>query len=261
MLLMVLDSVLIISAAIGLPALLITLWHLIRRSATRSSGLVVRLSQMVLMALGGLFILGGIAGPILLSYTIPLQDREFLSVAPGFEQFEFTYTSSFRGMADFQVEYHADQVCLHFVASPDSEGYGGWMIILWAEFLAKIFKEFGYPQQGRDLSGYQQLSFQLKADREDAVIQVSIKDTQGREPRILLPRRERGERITTDFSTFILDLKDFQAPGKAPDLDLKSIETISFAVNVSQIIGAREELPAEGEPVLQTVCIKDIRLK
>jgi len=213
------------------------------------------------MVFGGLFVLGGIMIPVLLSQMIPLRDEQLLRVAPAFARFEFAYASPFSGdMADFRAEPQADQICLHFSSARRDQGYGGWMVVLWSPAFAQFLENQGYPQNGRDLSGFKRLSFQLRADHEDAVLEIAVKDTRGREARVLLPRKEQGERITTDFSVFTFDLaQDFQA--QVLSLDLKSIETISFGMNTYQILSARREPPAEGEATSQTVCIKDMELK
>lgn len=257
-----LNTVLVLSAAIGLPALLLILWHRIRRSpAGEGLSLAEQVSRVILMAFGSLFVLAAIVVPIILSRTVPLRDEELLRVAPGFTRFEFAYTSLFSGdMADFRADPQGDQVCLRFSSARRDQGYGGWMIVLWQTFLAKFFKDQGYPEKGRDLSRFGELSFQLRADREDAILEVALKDTKGVEPRIPLPRRDLGEKITTGFTPFSIDLrKGFQA--KEPSLDLFSIETISFAVNAPQVVTARKEPLAESEPVSQTVCIQDIQLR
>lgn len=261
MLTSIFNTVLIVSVVVGLPSLLIVLWGLLRGTPQEGS-LLLQLSKRILMAFGGLFVLLGILVPVMLSRVVPLQDEELLAAAPTFKRFELAFASSFAGdMADFEVRPEGDQVCLHFRSTLRDRGYGGWIIVMWSPLMARFFRAQGYPPQGRDLSSFQALSFKLRADREDAVLEVALKDTKGREARVLLPRRERGERITRDFSVFMLDLaKDFRSPGSQPP-DLKKIETISLAVNVSQILGARREPPAEGEAISQTVCIKSIELK
>lgn len=259
MLTFIFNTVLIVSAVVGLPSLLIVLWGLLRK--TLESSLLNQLSRRILMAFGGLFVLLGIIVPIMLSQIMPLQDEDLLAAAPTFKRFELAFASSFAGMADFEARPEGDQVCLRFSSTLRDLGYGGWMVVLWSPLMARFFQAQGYPPQGRDLSSFQILSFQLRADREDAVLEVALKDTKGREARVLLPRRERGEQIARDFSVFTLDLaKDFRSPD-APPPDLKAIETISFAVNSSQILSARREPPAEGEAISQTVCIKDIELR
>jgi len=261
MLTSIFNTILLVSAVVGLPSLLIVLWSLMRGTPAEDSPLR-RLSQGILMVFGGLFVAGGIIIPVLLPQMVPLRDEQLLRVAPSFARFDFAYASPFSGdMADFEAVPQDDQICLRFRSTLPDRGYGGWLIALWNPFMARFFQAQGYPPQGRDLSSFRVLTFRLRADREDAVLEVALKDTAGREARVVLPRAEEAERITTDFSTFTLDLvEDFRSP-EAPPPDLKAIETISFAVNASQIVGARREPPAEGEALSQTVCIQDIELK
>jgi len=246
---LVTNIILIVSVVIGIPAFVAVLWSLLRR---RREGVeqgyfqraVVRISRAALMAFGAVFVLGGVFIPLAISQKPPIRDEALIRIAPQFARPEFNlvYTSTFGANAELKVEpskQDPDSVCLTLSKRREGkDSYGGWMIIFWAEFLYKFFKELGYPEAGRNLAQYSSiLSFQAKGEKGGEELEVAIKDkTEDRHEErytIKLPKD------STDWQPFELDLrKEFEG------VDFSKIETISFSMNKEQ-----------------SLCIKDIKLR
>lgn len=237
-------TIVIVSAVVGIPAVVVVLGSALLR---HRDGVAVKVAMRILLILGVFFVLGGVTIPLVISKAPPVRDEALLRIAPQFQdpEFNLAYTSAFSSNADLKVEYqpserNAESVCLTLSHLREGQGishFGGWMIILWAEFLYKFFSDLGYPEAGRSLSQYHVLSFQAKGEGGGEVFQVAIKDNSE-------DHHEDRDFITlpsgsADWQTIELDLKS-----RFPAVDFNKIETISFSID-------RE----------QSVCIKNISFK
>lgn len=257
------NALLLVSAIVGLPALLVVLWHLAKRaSASEAAPLVLKLSQGTLLVFGALFVLSGITIPILFSRLLPLRDEQLVTVAPQFAQFKLAYTSTFAAKGEMKLSTEGGQLCLSFHSlfdyRPDDAAdlgasYGGWMIVLWNGFFAKTLGNLGYPSDGRDLSRYSALVIRLRTESGNGVLELAVKDRRGREARLPLAD------ITPHLQTVEIPFAKLTREGSPPDLS--SIETISFAVNAAQVAEAQKDRLAPGDPIAQTICIQKISLK
>lgn len=238
-------TITVISVVLGVPALVVWLWGLLRWRDTLSPfrNFLLKTARAVLLIFGVLAVAVGSIVPWVLSERPPIRDEALIAIAPQFAQPEFTlaYTATFGSNADFQVEYlpkrtKPEHVCL-ILSNLQTGGYAGWMIILWSEFLFKFFENLGYPATGRDLSRYQTLSFEVKGAQGGETLEIAIKDKTDN-------HREVRHTITipegfTDWQLIELDLSTVFV-----GVDFTKIETISFAMNQEQ-----------------SVCIRNITLK
>lgn len=236
-----------ISAVLGVPALVVWLWGLLRwqnvEALSPFRSVILKASRAVLLVFGAIAVGAGVAIPLAISEKPPIRDEGLIAVASQFARPEFNlaYTSTFGSNADFKVEYlppgpKPERVCFT-LSNLQGGGFAGWMIILWSQFFFKFFEDLGYPANGRDLSQYQTLSLELKGKAGGETVEVAIKDKTDN-------HREVRHEITiptgsTDWQLFELDLDTIFA-----GVDFTQIETITFSMN--------------GE---QSVCVRNIILK
>lgn len=240
-------TITLVATVLGVPALVIWLWGLLRwrdleaRSPLRNALLTT--ARAVLLVFGVIAVGAGVIVPWALSERPPIRDEALIAIAPQFAQPEFAlvYTATFGSNADFQVKYSPkgpkpEHVCLT-LSNLQTGGYAGWMIILWSEFLFKFFENLGYPAAGRDLSRYQTLAFEVRSTTGEETIEIAIKDKTDN-------HREVRHNITLPEGSTDWRLVELSLSTIFVGVDFSRIETISFAMN-------RE----------QAVCIRNIRLK
>jgi hypothetical protein len=240
-------TITVISAVLGVPALVVWLWGLLRwRNAETLSpfrSAILKASRAVLLVFGALAVGAGVIVPWVLSEKPPIRDEALIAIAPQFARPEFNlaYTSTFGSNADFRVEYlplgpKPERVCFT-LGNLQTGGFAGWMIILWSQFFFRFFQDLGYPANGRDLSQYSTLSLEVKGTVGGETVEVAIKDKTDnhREVRHKLNIPEGS----TDWQFFDLNLG-----GIFTGVDFTQIETITLSMN-------RE----------QSVCVRNIMLK
>lgn len=238
-------AITLVSVILGVPALIVWLWGLLRwrNALSPFRDALLKTARAVLLVFGAIAVGAGVIVPWVLSERPPIRDEALIAIAPQFARPEFTlvYTATFGSNADFTVEYlptgpKPERVCLT-LSNRQSGGFAGWMIILWSEFLFKFFENLGYPAAGRDLSRYQTLSFEAKGTQGSETVEIAIKDKTDnhREVRhtITLPEG------STEWQLIELNLSDLFM-----EVDFSKVETISFAMNQEQ-----------------TVCIRNVMLK
>lgn len=238
-------TITLVSVVLGVPALIVWLWGLLRwrNALSPFRDALLKTARAVLLVWGAIAVGAGVIVPWVLSEKPPIRDEALIAIAPQFARPEFNlaYTSTFGSNADFRVEYlpvgpKLDRVCFT-LSNLRKGGFAGWMIILWSEFLFKFFENLGYPAAGRDLSRYQTLSFEAKGTQGGETIEIAIKDKTDnhREVRhtITIPEGSTDwQLIELNFSTLFMGV------------DFSKVETISFAMNQEQ-----------------TVCIRNVMLK
>lgn len=234
------------SAVLGVPALVVWLWGLLRwrdpEALSPFRNTLLTTARAVLLVFGALAVGAGVIVPWVLSEKQPIRDENLIAIAPQLARPEFTlaYTATFGSNADLKVEYlptepKPERVCLT-LSNLQSGGFAGWMIILWSEFLFKFFENL-YPAAGRDLSRYQTLSFEAKGTRGGETIEVAIKDKTDN-------HREVRHTITIPEGSTDWQLIELNLNTVFVGVDFTKIETISFAMNQEQ-----------------SVCIRNIMLK
>lgn len=238
-------AITVISAVLGVPAFVVWLWGQLcwRDPETLSPFRTTLLTtaRTVLLVFGALAVGAGIIVPWALSEKPPIRDEALIAIAPQFARPEFTlvYTATFGSNADFIVEYlpkgpKPEHVCLT-LRNLQTDGFAGWMIILWSQFLFKFFENLGYPAAGRDLSRYQTLAFEAQGTQGGETVEIAIKDKTDN-------HREVRHTITLpegSWQPIELGLHTAFA-----GVDFTKIETITFAMKQEQ-----------------TVCIRNITLK
>lgn len=240
-------TITVVSAVLGVPALAVWLWGLLRwrdpKVLSPLRNTLLTTARTVLLIFGTIAVGAGVIVPWALSERPPIRDEALIAIAPQFAQPEFTlaYTATFGSNADFQVKYFPkgpkpEHVCLT-LSNLQTSGFAGWMIILWSEFLFKFFENLGYPAAGRDLSRYQTLTFEAKGTVGGETVEIAIKDKTDN-------HREVRHTITIPEGSTDWQLLELHLSALFVGVDFSKIETISFAMN-------RE----------QSVCIRNIMLK
>lgn len=242
---LLITTITVISAVLGVPALVVWLWGLLRwrNALSPFRNALLTTARAVLLVFGALGVGAGVIVPWALSEKPPIRDEALLAIAPQFAQPGFTlvYTATFGSNADFQAEYlpkrpKPERVCLT-LSNLQAGGYAGWMIILWSEFLFKFFENLGYPAAGRDLSRYQTLSFEVKGTQGGETVEIAIKDRTDN-------HREVRHTVTVSEGSTDWQLIELNLSTVFVGVDFTKIETISFAMNQEQ-----------------SVCIRNITLK
>jgi hypothetical protein len=238
-------TITLVSGVLGVPALVVWLWGLLRwrKALSPFREALLETARAVLLIFGAIAVGAGVAIPWAISEKPPIRDEALIAIAPQFAQpqFALAYTATFGSNADFTVEYiplkpKPEHVCLT-LSQRGEDGFAGWMIILWSQFLFKFFENLGYPATGRDLSHYQTLSFAIRGTSGGETIEIAIKDKTDN-------HREVRHTITLPEGSSEWQLVELSLASTFAGVDLTKIETISFAMN-------RE----------QKVCIRNITLK